>query len=110
MDYPDYLRIRERSPRLGRLWMIGDCGYYLGILLAVLGFSGAVSIPLVGWLAHLTGGDEQFEPYWRMLPIFLVALPVGILLNLVSAYLKAIAHRRSGIHDDPPKEPGNPEA
>ena len=29
MDYPDYLRIRQKSKLLGFLWVIGDIGYYI---------------------------------------------------------------------------------
>ena len=43
LDYPDYLRIRARSRFLGWLWMIGDRGYYLGLIGAVLAASGAVA-------------------------------------------------------------------
>ncbi|WP_165070592.1 hypothetical protein [Paludisphaera rhizosphaerae] len=101
LDYPDYLRIRERSRRLGRLWMIGDRGYYLGLLGAVLALSTAIAAVIVAGLGGLVSpGDERALRWWRLLPGCIIAFPACVGFLFVSASLKAVAHRRSGIHDE----------
>src|SRR6516162_4203938 len=100
MDYPDYLRIRDKSRLLGLVWMMGDRGYYLGLVTAVLAFSGTVAILAVSGIVSLIGVRGEVERYWPLLPLCLIAMPIGIVVLLVSAWLKEIAHRRSGIHEE----------
>ena len=97
-DYPDYLRIRQRSRVLGWLWLAADRGYYLGIVGAVLAFAGSVAITLCYGSTCLLGYTEEFAGYASALPLCLVALPGFVGLFALSAYLKEFAHRRSGIH------------
>jgi hypothetical protein len=97
IDYPDYLRIRERSRPLGWLWMVGDRGHYLGLLGAVL----ALELAVVESLARLAGLGPQagiFDPARWSLPALWLAVPAGVLLLLGAGYLKGLAHRPSGIH------------
>jgi hypothetical protein len=105
MDYPDYLRIREKSRFLGWLWRIGDLGYYLGIVATVLAFSGIVAILAVAGGVGWIWPAPELARYWAMLPLCLIALPVGVVVFVVSACLKEIAHRYSGIHDEDGKAP-----
>ncbi len=76
MDYPDYLRIREKSKLLGILWIVGDIGYYVGLL---------------GAFFSLLFRDG-LGPKVKAILFFLVVF-------LVSVALKNTAHARSGIHD-----------
>ena len=100
-DYPDYPRIREKSRLLGWLWMIGDRGYYLGLVGAVLALSGAVAVVAVGGIGGLVApGDDRALRWWGLLPICLVSFPVFVAVFFAAVYVKAVARRRSGIPDD----------
>ena len=79
LDYPDYLKIKERSRLLGWIWRVGDIGYYVGLIGAIISF-------------FLLGVADSIL---RQLTIVLAF--VG--LFLVSSYLKGLAHSKSGIHD-----------
>ncbi len=90
LDYPDYLQICEKSKPLGRLWALGDIGYYIGVL-------GAVILPLIsaGMIA-----SRYFEG--AAIPVVLYMLgPLGfvgcVLLSLAALWLKGFARRRAKI-------------
>jgi len=78
-DYPDYLKIRARSKILGWFWRIGDTGYYIGLIGAIISF---FMIPT----AKSTVSQIQ------IVLMFLTVLIISILL-------KRIAHSSSGIHE-----------
>ena len=99
-DYPDYIRTYERSRLLGWAWRIGDIGYYIGLLGAVIAASFVVTVPVIAFLMYLIGADQaSLVAYWRRLPTFLVltALCIGILFG--GLYTKSLAYRRSGIEN-----------
>jgi hypothetical protein len=101
MDYPDNLRIREKSHLLGCVWMIGDLGYYLGLIGAVLAVAAAFAAALVGGLGHLIApADERALRWWRLWPTFLGTSPFLVAIFVVSRYLKWWACKRSGIHQE----------
>ena len=80
LDYPDYLRIRQKSKYLGILWIIGDIGYYIGLL-------GAVAVPVV--LYNIKGLAPAIKFFLLFAGLF-----------LISVVLKNIAHGASGIHEE----------
>ena len=110
LDKPIYVQIRERSRCLGRLWIMGDLGYYLGLVGAVIAFAMLIAIPPVGGLASLLGDEEKFQWYWQLVPPSLMALPICILVTIVSGYIKAVVFRRSGLQNDVQNEPSTDES
>jgi hypothetical protein len=86
MDYPDYLRIRERSRWLGIVWRIGDTGYYLFLLSAIL-----VPIVLIATSSDITGNGAL------RLGAFVACCAVGF---GVCVQLKYYAHVKGGTFDD----------
>lgn len=88
-ERPIYEQLRRRGRWMGRLWVAGEIGYYLGIVLAVAAFSMAVAIPPVAWLARVRGEEEQFAWYWRLFEPSLIALPIFIAIATASGFLQA---------------------
>lgn len=100
LDYSDYLRIREKSRLLGWLWMIGDRGYYLGLVGAALTLSFAFAIVLTVGVGRLVDpGDERALKFSPLLPLCGIAFPILLGIWWMSGCLKEIAHRRSGINE-----------
>ena len=87
MDYPDYLLIREKSRVLGWIWRIGDCGYYLGLLAAMISLSAAV----VETLLPLLGGPERDPLTWW------ICFPFFVAVFFLSVRFKRFARRGAGI-------------
>lgn len=105
-DYPDYPRIRERSRLLGRLWMIGYMGYYIGLLVAVGALVNAGGALIFGGLGHLLAPEnESLRHWWRALIPCVVAIPIGVVIFLVSSRLKQVAYRRSARPGRPTPRP-----
>ena len=78
-DYPDYLKIRERSKLLGWVWRIGDTGYYIGLVGAIISFF---------MIASAKSAVRQ------------ILIVLGFLTVLIiSIFLKRMVHSRSGIHE-----------
>jgi ABC-type polysaccharide/polyol phosphate export permease len=78
-DYPDYLKIRERSKLLGWVWRIGDTGYYIGLIGTIISFF---------MIATAKSAVRQ------------MLIVLGFLTVLIiSIFLKRIAHSRTGIHE-----------
>ncbi len=82
MDYPDYLRIRQKSKFLGFLWVIGDIGYYLGLIGAWVG-------PIIVYNLRSGGLGPAFKIFLLFAGLF-----------LISVVLKQLAHGVSGIHKE----------
>lgn len=98
LDFPDYVRIRRKSRLWGWLWLIGDRGYYVGVLGAVLTLAAAViSVVMILFerLAHRSLGFVA-RP-WNLLFWCLALFVVCLVVFAVSVFLKAYARRRSGV-------------
>jgi hypothetical protein len=81
LDYPDYERIKAQSRWLGRVWMLGDCAYYLGLLGGILAISWSLSATAVGIPCRLLGcANEGTERYLQLVPKMLAGFPVCVLI------------------------------
>jgi hypothetical protein len=93
-------RIRERSRLLSWLWVVSDCGYYLGLVGAAFALSMACGIVVVAGFGRLVApDDERAVAYWSLLPFCVVSFPIFLGVSFAAAFLKAGARRWSGIHD-----------
>ena len=97
LDYPDYLRIRARSRWLGIVWRIGDTGYYVFLLAALL-------VPMV-----FAAAARSLVPSQRGLIHLLAFLVVCAVGFRISCRLKHYAHLKGGTFEqDGNAEQGHP--
>src|SRR4051794_10775810 len=76
MGFPDYEQIRVHSKWLGRIWIVGDVLYYIGLLGGILTFIFSfVSVAFGGlaWLFDFKMRPDAFElklaPVWLILAV-----------------------------------------
>ncbi|MBI1765608.1 MAG: hypothetical protein HYR56_29755 [Acidobacteria bacterium] len=81
LDYPQYAQIRARSRQLGWLWQLGDKGYYIGLLGAVL-----TPVLLSAWkAAHKAEALLEFA----------LLFSGFVLILLLSSVLKGYVHKQA---------------
>ncbi len=90
MDMPFYKELRRRNHPAARTWFLGDCLYYIGILMAMLAIAaGCVSIvgALVGWFG------------WSLALYAFGLLVLGVCVFFTGASLKQRSYRRAAQDD-----------
>lgn len=100
MDYPEYLKICEKSRVAGWLWRIGDTGYYFGILGAGFALCASV-VELISIAVGLAGPDAGIfsQESFPLVPMSISVL-VFVAIFFISVYIKQSAYRVSGIRED----------
>jgi hypothetical protein len=80
LDYPDYEELKKKNRILAVLWQIGDKGYYLGLI-------GAVISPLAAIQYHFTSRKANLT--WdKSLMIAVIMIGMSLFIFLVSTSLK----------------------
>ena len=83
LDYPDYEELKRKSRILATLWQIGDKGYYLGLI-------GAVISPLAAIQYHFTSRKAALT--WdKSLIVAVVITGAFSLVFFVSTNLKCLS-------------------
>ena len=94
LDYPEYLELKKRKLwLLAFVWRVGDIGYYIGLLGALMGPLCMLGSFLLSWIrSDPTGG------FWRAV-LGAVLMFIGFaLIFALSAALKDYARRRGGTY------------
>jgi hypothetical protein len=80
LDYPDYEELKKKSRILAILWQIGDKGYYIGLM-------GAVISPLAAIQYHFT--SRKANPTWdKSLMFAIMTIGMFLVIFFVSTNLK----------------------
>ncbi len=92
LDMPFYEELRRRGHRAARSWLIGDCLYYIGLLMAMLAVAaGAISIVLA-----IVGGAR-----WLYVLYAIALFVAGVAVFVAGSLLKGRSYRlaaQDGIH------------
>lgn len=86
LDYPEYQELRKKSRFLAMLWRIGDIGYYLGLVCAVLSPLGIVWIQIT---------NRKFYLPWNTVLLMAIQSTVfWVIFFWISSQLKNFALRK----------------
>ena len=84
LDYPEYLKLKQKSRWFGVLWRVGDAGYYIGLLGGI------------GTLVWFLLSSDSLSTLRSHLPqAGMVFLSFSLLFGC-AALLKRYAHRQGG--------------
>jgi len=96
LDYPEYLKIREKNRWLGVIWQIGDKGYYFGLLALV------IILPLTAfsvWAIEFLKDTEKTS-FLDTLLFSGASFAFGVVVCFVSELLKRFAHHKGGTYSE----------
>ncbi|WP_146853990.1 hypothetical protein [Brevifollis gellanilyticus] len=90
LDYPEYVELKKRKRWfLALLWRLGDIGYYVGLLGALIG-----PLSLLGGFTSRWMRSEPTGSFWGAVLCVLTVFAGFVLLLVLSGELKAYALKR----------------
>jgi hypothetical protein len=95
LDYPEYVELKKRKLwLLAFLWRVGDIGYYIGLLCALIGPLCMIGSFLLGWIQSEPTGSFGRAMFGALLMF------IGFSLILVtSMILKGYARKRGAKYN-----------
>ncbi len=94
IDYREFKKLQAEHPWLGVLWRIGDTGYYLGLLGALISPLGAVAVCI---RVSVTNGDKFTSLTWlQFILIAFFSFAFCLIICIGSARLKELAFDLGG--------------
>ena len=94
LDYPEYLKIKEKNKWLGVIWQIGDKGYYFGFLGLVI----ILHLALFAiWFGDFLKGTDKIH-FLDVLIMAGASFLLGVVVCFVSELLKAFVHHKGGTY------------
>jgi len=95
LDYPEYVELKRRKLwLLSFLWRVGDIGYYIGLLGALIGPLCILSSFILSWIQSEPTGSFGRAMFGAVLIFIGCAL-----IFVLSATLKGYARKRRGAYN-----------
>lgn len=92
LDYPFYQELKRQKHKAAKYWRIGDCLYYIGLLMALVAVISLLFRPVHYFIFRFID-SYTVEWSWRKFIYWLVTVPLGVLIFYIGASLKAFSYQ-----------------